>query len=808
MSKTHQIKKIAVLGAGVMGSGIAAQIANAGYEVLLLDIVPPDIEKANGDRNAFAKGAIAKMLKTEPAAFMHKSNAKRIAVGNLDDDLEKLRECDWIVEVVVENLKIKHATYEKIQTHRKKGSIVSSNTSTIPLHKLVEGQPDDFAKDFMITHFFNPPRYMRLLELVVGEKTDKDAADAIAKFCDIELGKGVVRCNDTPGFIANRLGVFWMQVALNEALDQKVQIELADAVMGKPVGIPKTAVFGLIDLVGIDLMPKLAESMLSTLPKDDAYRDIYTDYPFIHQMIEAGYTGRKGKGGFFRLNPDAPKGAKEKQALLLNKDKFDEGQYNKAAKPADPAVDAGKKGLKAVVETDSAAGKYAWRVLSKTLHYAASLVPEIADTIFDIDEAMKLGYNWKQGPFEMIDALGADWFAAKLKEEGLSVPLILKNVGDQAFYKTENGKRSFFGTDGQYHKIKRADGVLLLRDIKISAEPVLKNGSASVWDIGNGVLCFEKTSKMNTFDDKTFEMIGKTIKLIGDGSGDYKALVVYNEASHFSAGANLGLALFMINIGMYPQVEEFISVGQKAFMNLKYSHFPVVSAPSGMALGGGCEILLASDAIQAHAETYTGLVEVGVGVIPGWGGCKEMILRLQERERAQYDKKTGGEQLWFSPKNTPMGATRQSFETIGMATVAKSAQEAKSIGYFRDTDGITMNRDRLLYDAKQRALELAKNYKAPEKIEDIRLPGKTGKVALDLAVADLHKSGKATDYDVVVSDHLARVLSGGEKADWTNPVSEEDLLKLELEQFSALIRNEGTMNRIEHMLSTGKPLRN
>ena len=339
----------------------------------------------------------------------------------------------------------------------------------------------------------------------------------------------------------------------------------------------------------------------------------------------------------------------------------------------------------------------------------------------------------------------------------------------------------------------------------------MKNGSASVWDVGDGVLCFEHTSKMNTFDDKTFEMLNKVIGTIGDGTGDYKALVVYNEASHFSAGANLGLALFMINIAMYPQVEEFIGVGQKTFMNLKYAPFPVVSAPSGMALGGGCEILLSSDAVQAHAETYTGLVEVGVGVIPGWGGCKEMILRFMEREKAKFDKGVetfGRDAMWFAPPNTPMGAVRKAFETIGVATVAKSAQEAVSIGYFRESDGITMNRDRLLYDAKQRALDLAKDYTAPEKVEEIRMPGPGGKAALDLAVADLRKSGKATPYDVVVSDHLAKVLSGGEKADWTQPISEEDLLKLELQQFSALIRNEGTMARIEHMLDKGKPLRN
>lgn len=797
------INKVAVIGSGVMGSGIAAQVANAGIPVVLLDI------KVEGKN--LAADAVARMMKQDPAPFMHKRNAKLITTGTIDDNIDLIGDCDWVIEVVLEDLKIKHATYEKIQAHRKKGSIVSSNTSSIPLHKLVEGQPDDFAKDFMITHFFNPPRYMRLLELIVGEKTDLKAVETIREICDVKLGKGVVRCHDTPGFIANRLGVFWITAGIAAAIDDGVSIEIADAVMSKPVGIPKTGIFALVDLVGVDLMPKLADSLLSSLAKDDAYRDVFEDYPFVHGMIEAGYTGRKGKGGFFRLNPDAPKGAKEKQALAINRDKFDESQYQKASKPSDPAVDAGKAGLRAVLETDSVGGKYAWKVLSQTLAYAAELVGEVADTIHDIDEGMKLGYNWKQGPFEMIDALGPKYFAEKLKAEGIAIPKILSDVGDGTFYKVEGGKLQYFGLDGKYHEVKRPDGVLLLRDLKLSSEPVMKNGSASVWDVGDGVLCFEHTSKMNTFDDKTFEMLNKVIGTIGDGSGDYKALVVYNEASHFSAGANLGLALFMINIAMYPQVEEFIGVGQKTFMNLKYAPFPVVSAPSGMALGGGCEILLASDAVQAHAETYTGLVEVGVGVIPGWGGCKEMILRFMEREKAKFAKgveKFGKAAMWFAPPVTPMGAVRKAFETIGMATVAKSAQEAVDIGYFRETDGITMNRDRLLYDAKQRALALAKGYTVPEKIEEIRMPGPTGKTALDLAVSDLHKSGKATPYDVVVSDHLAKVLSGGKDADWTKPVSEDDLLRLELEQFSALIRNEGTMARIEHMLSKGKPLRN
>lgn len=807
-----QINKVAVIGAGVMGSGIAAQVANAGLPVVLLDIVPPKLDDFGGNRNAFAEGAVAKMLKTEPAPFMRKSNAKLIETGNLEDDLDKLADVDWIIEVVVENLEIKHATYEKIQKHRKKGSIVSSNTSTIPLAKLAQGQPDAFKQDFMITHFFNPPRYMRLLELVVAKETRKDAIETVRAFCDERLGKGVVDCHDRPGFIANRLGVYWLTVGVNEAIKQGVPIEVADAVMSKPCGIPKTGVFGLIDLVGIDLMPKLSSSLLDNLPKDDAYRDVFEDHKFVHDMIDVGYTGRKGKGGFYRLNPDAPKGTKEKQALAIDAKSFDESQYSKADKPKLKSISAGKKGLKAVVTTDDAGGKYAWEVLKHTLFYAAELVGEIADTVHEIDAGMTLGYNWKQGPFAMIDALGPQWFADQLLADDIGVPDILDQLiqtDGATFYRIENGVQQYFGTDGKYHDVPRPDGVLLLSDIKLTAEPVIKNGSAKVWDIGDGVLCFEHTSKMNTFDEEIFNLLDETNKLIAK-SDDYKALVVYNEASHFSAGANLGLAIFMINIAMWPQVEQFVARGQKVFMDLKFAPFPMVSAPSGMALGGGCEILLASDAVQAHAETYTGLVEVGVGLLPGWGGCKEMILRFQEREKAQHAKTVdefGRDAVWFAPDTTPVGAVRKAFETIGMATVAKSAQEAVDIGYFRESDGITMNRDRLLYDAKKRALTLAENYEAPAKAEDIRLGGAGAKMALDLAVSDLRKSGKATPYDVVVSDHLATVLSGGEK-DYTETLSEDDLLELELTEFMKLLRNDGTLDRIEHMLEKGKPLRN
>ncbi|MBU6235475.1 MAG: 3-hydroxyacyl-CoA dehydrogenase/enoyl-CoA hydratase family protein [Alphaproteobacteria bacterium] len=778
------ISKVAVIGSGVMGSGIAAQIANAGLDVVLLDIVPKD---AGDDRSKIAKGAIEKMLKADPAPFMHPRNAKRITAGNLEDDLKLLGECDWIIEVVLEDLAVKHATYDKIEKNRKKGSIVSSNTSTIPLAKLVEGHGKQFEKDFLITHFFNPPRYMRLLEIVIGPNTRKDAVAEVVKFCDIKLGKGVVECKDTPGFIVNRILTFWMQAGVNAAIDMNVPIEVVDAIMSKPVGIPKTGIFGLIDLVGVDLMPHLSKSLLSTLPDGDEYRKIYRDIPLVGQMIAAGYNGRKGKGGFYRLDAK-----RTKMAIQLNTPSFDENaSYKPADKPKLESADAGKKGLRGVVEHPDMGGRYAWVTLSQTLAYAASLVPAIANDVAAVDEAMRLGCNWKMGPFEMIDSMGPKWFADKLRAEGKPVPAILDKVGEGTFYKVEAGKLHFFGTDGKYHPVVRAEGVLLLADIKRAKKPLIKNASASVWDVGDGVLCLEFTSKMNAIDDQIFAAIHGACDLIDGADGTYKALVVYNEGSTFSAGANLGLALFAINIALWPQIEELVSGGQEAYKRLKYSAFPVVAAPSGLALGGGCEILLASDHVQAHAELYCGLVEVGVGVIPGWGGCKELLQRYGKASQAKG----------------PIPAVKMAFETIGTAKVAKSADDAKDIGYLKASDGITMNRDRLLFDAKQKALELAANYNTPIP-QEIRLPGPSGKYALELAVADLRKSGKATPYDVVVCDALAEVLTGGPDADPTKPVTEDRILELEREGFMKLIRNEGTMARIEHMLDKGKPLRN
>lgn len=774
-----EIKKAAVIGSGVMGSGIAAQIANAGFPVLLLDIVPEGAE----DRSILAKEALKKAAKADPAPFMSKRAMKLVEPGNIEDDLEKLADVDWIVEVVIEDLAIKQNLYRKIAEVKKLGGIVSSNTSTLPLAKLTEGLPESFVENFLITHFFNPPRYLRLLEVVAGPATNKSTLEAVASFGDRMLGKTVIRCKDTPGFVGNRIGVYWMQAAFSEAFAINLPVEEADASMSRPLGIPKTGIFGLADLVGIDLLPYVAGSLRTTLPSDDAFHDIDKPLPRIQAMIEAGYTGRKGKGGFYRLN--RANGARVKEAMDLTT-----GEYHTASKPRLESVEAARKGgPRALFEGDEPASGWAWRVMSKTLSYAASLVGEIADDITEIDAAMRLGYAWKWGPFELLDKIGPAWFRERLAAAGLTYPSILEKVGDGTFYRVEDGRLQYLTVNGDYADLLRPEGVTLLEDVKrASKKPLLKNGGASLWDIGDGVACFEIHTKMNAIDPDVLDLLTKSIGLV---EKEMKALVLYNEGSNFSVGANIGLALFAANTAVWPMVEDMVAKGQKAYRKLKYAPFPVVAAPSGMALGGGCEICLNADAIQAHAESYMGLVEVGVGVIPGWTGTTEMITRWITKE-----KRPGG----------PMPAISKVFETIGMAEVAKSAAEAKEKLFLREGDNITMNRDRLLAEAKAKALAMVEGYQPPTP-QDIALPGPTAKVAMGMAVEGFRLQGKATAHDEVVAAELATVLSG-DKTDITETVSEDSLLKLERKAFMNLIKTPATLARIEHMLETGKPLRN
>lgn len=773
---TFEIKKVGVIGAGTMGSGIAAHLANAGVDVLLLDMP----QSGFGKKNQLAEQAIERLEKSEPAALMTPKASKFITPGNLEDDLEKLSACDWVIEAIIENLDVKRVLYQKLEKLLKPHTIISSNTSTILLQELIKDRTTAFQASFMITHFFNPPRYMRLLEVVKSPLTDPRKIEAIKLFTDIKLGKSVVNCHDAPGFIGNRIGVFWLQLAVLEAIQQGMKVEEVDALFSKPMGIPKTGVFGLIDLVGLDLMPLIGKSMRDNLPSHDPYCQLEQETPLIQKMISEGYVGRKGKGGFYRINHEG--GAKTKEVIDLIT-----GTYSKVNKIKLSALE-NTSALKDLLSYPDRYGKYAWSVLSQILCYVALKAEEIADDIVAIDTAMKLGYGWKYGPFELLDKIGTSWFIQKLKDEGRRVPPFLEKVGSHSFYKIQRSKLHYLTFKGNYQEIQRLPGQLLLSDIKITSQPLLKNSSAALWDIGDGVVCLEFTSKMNSIDLDILNMVNKAIEII---QKDYKALVIYNEGQNFSVGANIGLALFAANCALWPLIQQLVEGGQQAYKALKYAPFPVVGAPSGMALGGGCEVLLHCDAVQAHAETYMGLVEVGVGLIPAWGGCKEMVGRW-----LNYHKRPGG----------AMVALAKVFELIGTAVVAKSAFEAKDLLFLKEKDDITMNRDRLLEDAKRKALELVEDYRVPQE-HTYSLPGSVARVALSMAVKGLVKVGKATVYDEEVSKHLATILSGGE-VDITEVQGEEGILKLERDAFMTLIKNPKTLARMEHMLATGKPLRN
>lgn len=769
------IQKVGVIGAGVMGASIAAHITNAGIPVYLLDIVPADAT----NRNLIAETAIKKLVDSEPAAFMDKANARLITPGNIDDNLQWLADADWVIEAVVENPQIKQSLYHKLADVCKPDCLISSNTSTLPLALLVKDMPDSFKRRFMITHFFNPPRYMRLLELVSSPATDPTFVEAVTQFADIKLGKNCVTCKDTPGFIGNRIGIYWLLYGLLDAIEHGITVEQADTIIAAPFGIPKTGIFGLLDLVGLDLIPPILKGMKLALPPQDAFHEVNHLPDIVQKMITEGYTGRKGKGGFYRLNK--VDGVRSKESINLVT-----GTYAKSEK-ADLSrlKDAQKAGLQALLSHSDPVAQYAWRVMSHTLCYAASLVPEVSDDIVGIDAAMRDGYSWQLGPFELLDKIGLPWFVDKLTSESRTVPPLLANKA--SLYSTVNGYLAFADVAGQYHPVPRPHGVLLLSDIKQQNAPILHNGSASLWDVGDGVACLEFHSKMNTLDMDSMALINQSIDKV---SKELKALVIHNEAENFSAGANLGLLMKAIHDSDWNVVAQLITQGQQTYQNLKYAPFPVVAAPSGLALGGGCEILLHCDAVQAHAELYMGLVEVGVGLIPGWGGCKEYLRRCLQLKRP------GG----------PIPPVLKAFQAIGLASVSKSAFEAKELLYLSKDDGITMNKNRLLADAKSKALALANGY-APPKPYVYPLPGLTVKVVMTMAIKAFRLLGKATAYDEVVSSKLAHVLSGGD-CDFTEPLTEQAILALELEAFLALVKQSGTLARLDHMLKTGKPLRN
>lgn len=763
-----RITKTAVIGAGVMGSGIAAHLANAGVSVVLLDT-----------EKKLADAGVARQLKAN--GFMDPAFAARITTGSTGDNLALVADADWIVEAVAERLEVKQALYKTLEGVRKLGSVVSSNTSTIRLAALTEGLTDSFAQDFLITHFFNPPRVMQLLELVEGPKTRPDATAAIRDFADRGLGKKVVVCKDTPGFIGNRIGNYWMLVAQNEAIRLGLDVEEADALLSKPFGIPATGIFGLLDLVGIDLLPTALRSLQNALPKTDALHDYDAEPPLIGRMISENRIGRKTGAGFVRLATDRKR--RDVTDLVT-------GEYRPMKAVQSGSLDAARGHARVLMEHAGPGGRYASVVMEKSLAYAASLVPEIADTPDAVDDAMCAGYGWKQGPFALIDRLGAGWLTKRLQARGLHVPDYLWLAAQKGgFYSVVDRRRCCLLPDGSIRPVTRTEGIITLADLSLATGPVADYGAAALWDLGDGVACLECRTKMNTFSAELLDAIDSALEDVGKG---FQALVIGSDEPVFSAGADLRIILETVAHGGAQALGSFVDRGQQTFRAIKYAPFPVVGAPAGLAVGGGCEILLHCDAIQSHAELSIGLVEPKIGLLPGWGGCTEMLLRLYSKGRT-----IGG----------PVAPAISAFNLIALGKVSRSAFEARNLGFLGPADGITMNRDRLIADAKRKALELTQGY-APPKPPEIALAGSSGASAMRSTLAGEVIAGRATAHDRVIGEVLIEVLTGGAAADPLKPATEDDILALERKAFLALAEKPETVARVKHMLETGKPLQN
>ena len=768
------LERAVVIGAGTMGSGIASHLANAGVPVLLLDIVPPGA----ADRDVVAKRGVERARRAVPPAFVHADRAALIETGNIEDHLPRVADADWIAEAVVERLDVKQALYRRLDALRKPGSMVSSNTSTIPLAMLTEGMPERFRRDFCITHFFNPVRYMRLLEVVAGPSTRPEVVETLSRFCDERLGKGVVHCRDTPGFLGNRVGVYAIQAGICEAGAMALSVEEADGVMGRPMGIPKTGVFGLYDLIGLDLMQDVVKSLVEALPSGDDFNRVAEGIPVIGQLVSRGYTGNKGRGGFYRTR-DA-EGERVREAVDL-----DTGTWRAVRRFDTGPLEA--QGLRALVERPDRLGRFAWRVLSRTLSYAASLVPEVSPDPTRIDEAMRLGFNWAKGPFEMIDELGVAWFRGRLEEEGRAVPeLLTAAAGAGSIYRRGPHAQEYFGIDRSWHALTRAPGVLRLSDLTRSARPLLRNEAASLWDVGDGVVCVEFHTKANALVPASMNLLREAAALAAERG---RALLVHTDAPHFSMGVNLGFILEAAQGERWEAIDRMLVEFQDACTTLRDAPLPVVAAPAGMALGGGFEVVMHCDAVQANVNCTLGLVETLVGLIPGGGGCKEVLRRWTSADDAD-----------------PVAGAVRAFELIGTGRTASSPEEARPLRFLRAHDRSTMNRDRLLAEARTFALELAEEYTPPAAAE-LRAVGGPGRDAMHARLEGLRSRGIATPHDEVVGAALAHVLCGGDLRAG-EPIAEAEVHALEREVFVRLARSAATRARIEHLLATGRPLRN
>ena len=804
----YEIKKAAVLGAGVMGATIAAHLTNAGIECVLLDIIPfelTDADKALGLneksptwRNRFSANGLVGVLKSRPAGFFTKKNASMIRTGNFEDNLGWLADVDWVIEVVVENLKIKQDLFARVEKVVRPDCIVTTNTSGIPIRDISAKFGAKLKEHFLGTHFFNPPRYMKLLEVIPGKETRPEVVTFISQFCEQVLGKGVVICKDVPNFIGNRIGSFDISNAIHLMLDKKLKIDELDAIIGKALGRPGSAIFGTLDLVGLDTGAHVTKNLYAAVP-DDEMREMFVQAEFMSKMLELKWLGNKTKQGFYKKEKDG-KGKPVKLVIDYNT-----MEYAPAGKPRFASIsDARKKAddgaaatVKVVFNGTDVAAELTREYLCNNFIYSANRVPEICDTIVGIDNAMKWGYNHQLGPFETWDAIGVREAVEVMKKLKMKIPKKIEEMlkkGCESFYlKKEDGLYFYDFEKKDYLKLEANPRIILLPDLKARNKVVRKNASATLVDIGDGVACLEFHTKMNAVDDGMVEMIAESCDIV---EKDFVGMVVGNHGTNFSAGANIFKVLLAVQKGDWDILEKLTGAFQSANMRMKYLSKPVVSAPAGLALGGGCEMAMHAAKCQPCGETYIGLVEVGVGVIPAGGGCKELMVRMTEGLPDGVIEAGQNLQQLYS----------KAFENIATAKVATSAVEGMELGYIRKTENISLARDQQLWDAKQVVLGLAKFYKKPRPAL-IPVMGENFRGMAEAVLYNMRQGNYASDYDVHVARKVAYILSGGDCAEGTL-VTEEEILALEREAFLSLCGEKKTQDRIMFMLNTGKPLRN
>ena len=800
----RKIRKAAVIGSGIMGGGIAALLAGAGVNVMLLDIVPFDLKdeekKDPVARNRIVKAGMDAALASAPSLFMTKKDAALITTGNLEDDFDKLAECDWIVEVVVENLKIKQALFKRIEGVRKPGSIISSNTSGIPLKDMSDGLSSEFKQHFMGTHFFNPVRYMHLLELIPGAETLPEVLDFVSSFGEKNLGKGIVWAKDTPNFVGNRIGVQGIGKVMQMMLEEGLTVPEVDAIFGPALGRPKTAIFKTTDLVGLDTMSHVCQNSYD-LCVDDEQRDSFVVPEFVKKMLEKKLLGNKTRAGFYKtdLTPEWKKIRKVINPATL--------EYEDLVRPSFPCLDAAKKKatlaekIVCVLTGDDKGAKFAWKMAANSFQYAANRIPEISDTIIEIDNSMKWGYNFEMGPFEVWDTYGVEAAVERMKAENLDVPenvAAMLAAGNKSFYRLEKGVKEFYDfASASYKAIPVSKTMVSLAAAKGNNKTVFENGSASLIDIGDGVFCVEFHTKMNAINAEIVDSIDQALDYV-DANG--VGMVIGNEAGGmpgaFSAGADLSLVSRLCHDKKYAEMDAFLKKAQDGIQRTKYAPFPVVAAPYGMVLGGGCETCLGADKMVAHAELFMGLVEIGVGLLPAGGGCMNLWKKFINALPAGTAKDMDLAKLF-----TPV------FMNVAMAKVSMSAAQAKSNGYLGLADRIVFNRDNLIGEAKKEVLKMVDDAYAPPAKQRLIVMGNAGQGMVNAELFNMLNGRFMSEYDAFLARRIAYVISGGD-VNKNSMVKEEAILKLEREAFVDFAREEKTIARIDHMLKTGKPLRN